>query len=196
MLYAQNNLSNGNGVGNGGDVVVCKDHTEILDFVESRLMKQFMIIPTVKKIEFVELARQRVAKIKNLDKRLFEQYSKVLSTISSRIVFIENAQFRDIPDSFEIAIPKDCKLEQLAIQQEIDGKIMIHISKILWDKLDNVNKAGLILHEIIYEHLLVTGEVNSIKARRLNALFFSKEIERFKYTDYQNRIRSLGIKIY
>ncbi|MCM2349666.1 MAG: hypothetical protein NDI69_06575 [Bacteriovoracaceae bacterium] len=119
MLYAQDKLSNGNGVGNGGDAVVCKDSIEILDFAEARLMKKFTIIPNVKNIEFMELARQRVAKLKILDKRLFEQYTKVLSTISDRIIFVENAQFRDIPDSFEIAIPQGCKLEQLAIQQEI-----------------------------------------------------------------------------
>ncbi len=196
MLYAQDKLSNGNGVGNGGDAVVCKDSIEILDFAEARLMKKFTIIPQVKNLEFMELAKQRVAKLKTLDMRLFEQYTKVLGSISHRIVFIDNAQFRDIPDSFEFAIPQGCKLEQLAIQQEIDGKTMIHISKSLWDRMDSLNKAGLVLHEIIYEHLLATGEVNSIKARGLNGLIFSKSIENMNSRAFKEYLKASGIKNY
>ncbi len=195
-LYAQEKLSNGNGVGNGGDAVVCSEQVELLDFVESRLMKRYTIISDSKKLAFMELAKERVATLKGLDARLFEQYSKVLSTFTDRLVFIENAQFRDIPDSFEIAIPAGCKLEQLAIQQEIDNKTMIHISKKLWEKMDVVNKAGLILHEIIYEHLLTTGEVNSIKVRKLNSLIFSGDIDKMTAGDFKKVLRNLGVKIY
>ncbi len=196
LLKAQDKLSNGNGVGNGGDAVVCRERVEILDFVESRLMKRYSIISDSKKLTFMELAKERVSKLRGLDTRLFEQYTKVLSTIADKLVFIENAQFRDVPDSFEIAIPAGCKLEQLAIQQEIDNKTMIHISKKLWEKMDDVNRAGLILHEIIYEHLLTTGEVNSIKVRKLNSLIFSGDIDKLTAGDFKKVLRNLGVKIY
>lgn len=194
--FGQDRLANGNGVGNGGDVVTCKNSIEILDFTEAKILKRFKLIESPQSIKFLEVAKLRLLKLKPLDSRLFNQYDKVLRMIESRWKLIDNASFRDVPDSFEIALPEGCHLEQLAIQQEIEGKTQIHISKKLWDQLNPLNQAGLLLHEIIYEHFIALGEKNSIKARKFNAFLFSKEIETNTKGQYQNFVRDLGVKLY
>jgi hypothetical protein len=193
---AQVKLANGNGVGNGGDAVVCKDSAELLDFAEAKLLKKFTLISSVKSENYMSAAKERLEKLKGLDRKLADQYLNVLLKVDTRWKIIENAQFRDVPDSFEIAIPDGCKLEQLAIQQEMEGKTVIHVSKKIWDRLNVMNKAGLLLHEIIYEHFITTGETNSVKARKFNAFLFSQELEKSDKKKYREVVRSLGIKAY
>jgi hypothetical protein len=195
-VFAQTPMSsNGNGVGNGGDVVTCKNLAELLDFTETKLMKRFTLIEAPKS-SYLKIAKTRLEILKKVDPKLAAQYSKVLDSVENRWKTIENATFRDVPDSFEIAIPDECKIEQTAIQQEIDGKTQIHVSKKLWDKLDPMNKAGLVLHEIIYEHFIVLGEKNSVKVRRFNSLLFSSELNRMNNKQYQEYVRLLGLKFY
>jgi hypothetical protein len=43
--------------------------------------------------------------------------------------------------------------------------------------MDNLNNAGLMSHEIIYEHFSKLGEADSRKAREFNALLFNAEME-------------------
>lgn len=190
--FAQSPMSsNGNGVGNGGDMVSCKVDGELLDFTEAKLLKRFEILRRPM-TDWKHYSQVRLEILNKVDSRLSAQYKTVLSTIHNRLKFIENADFRDVPDSFEIAIPSGCKLEQVAIQQ--DGQI--HINKKLWDKLDGVNHAGLIMHEIIYEHFITLGEKNSVKVRQFNAMLFSNELNRMTTKEYQEYVRLLGLKLY
>lgn len=192
---AQTSNTNGNGVGNGGDVVICEKSSELLDFSEAKLLKTFTLASSEKK-SYLTIAQERVQKLRRLNPKLYEQYSKVLGKIEKRLQFIKGASFRDVPDSFEIALPKGCQIHQIAIQQNIEGVTQIHISKDLWDRLDEENRAGLILHEIIYEHFLAFGERNSVKARKMNALLFSKEIDSYSVEKFREFLKKNEIKAY
>ena len=192
----QDLLSNGNGVGNGGDVVVCPKTIELLDFAEVKMTKRFSMIDLPKRTDHIDLAKARIGKLKALDPKLYDQYSKVLNGIEGRWKLIEKAEFRDVMDSFEIALPENCFLKQIAIQHEFEGKTQIQVSKKLWDQLKPLERAGLVTHEIIYEHFLVLGEKNSIKARQFNAFLFSKEIEKMSKAQYLAYVRNLGLKLY
>lgn len=194
--FAQTPMSsNGNGVGNGGDVVTCQNVAELLDFTETKLMKRFTLVEATKS-SYLTFAKDRLEVLKKVDSKRAAQYLKVLNSIEGRWKLIDNATFRDVPDSFEIAIPDECKIEQIAIQQEVEGKTQIHVSKKLWDKLDQMSKAGLVLHEIIYEHFLSLGETNSVKVRRFNSLLFSSELNRMDPKKYQEFVRLLRLKFY
>lgn len=195
-LYAVTPLStNGNGVGNGGDVVRCKNDLQILDFEESRILSRYKV-KTFEEKNYIDIINIVLLGLKRLDPKLSDQYQKTANTLSSRLKYIENAEFRDVPDSFEVALPESCRIEQAAIQQKEAGKTMIHISKKIWDALDPKNKAGLILHEIIYEHFIVLGDTNSIKARRFTSFLFSEDIKSWSKEKYQEILRENGIKLY
>ena len=61
----------------------------------------------------------------------------------------------DIPDTGGGWIPKDCRLEQIAIQREpkLPKQRWYTINLDLWEKMDSKGKAGLLLHEFILREL-------------------------------------------
>lgn len=188
-VFAEVSSTNGNGVGNGGDVVVCKNRVELLDFAEEQKIQ-------ISSRPYKEQISEKLRMLKVLDEKLSNQYLRVFTRIDDRIKFIDKANFRDVSDSFEISIPKDCSLKQLAIQQEVEGNKHIHISKELWDQLDSTNKAGLIMHEMIYEHFVLLGEKDSLKVRKFNAFLFSEDIKKISKADYQSYLRKINLKMY
>ncbi len=196
VLHAQPNtlMTNGNGVGNGGDVVLCKDSIELLDFVEAKMKGDKLSLSD--STEYKTQVKKVIDRLKSLDEKLFKQYSKVLLNIHERINFIPNASFRDVPDSLEIAIPKDCRVEQVAIQRVEKNRNIISISQDLWAKMSSSSKAGLVLHEIIYEHFVLMGEKNSIKVRAFNAFLNSERAEKFDRKQFVQYCRDMGIKLY
>lgn len=195
-IHAQTNtlMTNGNGVGNGGDLVICNDSLELLDFVEARMKGEKLILS--ESIEYKAQVQKVISRLQALDEKLFKQYSKVFSTIDHRLKFIPNASFRDVPDSLEIALPKGCRIEQAAIQRFEGKKNLINISQDLWSKMSSSTKAGLILHEIIYEHFILMGEKNSIKARAFNAFLNSEKATQFDRKRFVQYCRDMGIRLY
>lgn len=192
-LYA----GNGNEVGNGGDGLICKDKKiELFDFYEARQLKKYNI-KFPKGNDWFQIGNKVIKRLEKTNKPLYKQYKKILSKIHLRLEFIQNAHFRDIKDSFEIAIPEGCKLEQLAIQQDNSkGNRKVFISQKLWEKLSIEQKAGLVVHEIIYEHFVNLGEKNSLKVREFNSLLFSSEILNFTEKDMDQVLRGMKLSLY
>lgn len=188
---------NGNEVGNGGDGVECSDKSiQLLDFFEAKkIYKRDLKFPIGK--NWFEVAKNTFKRIENLSPQFFRQYSKVLSKLKDDLVFVDKAKLRDVKDSWEIALPEGCKLVQLAIQKnDSKGRIQTFISQKYWDRLSVHNRAGLITHEIIYEHFLHLGEKNSIKARNLNSFLYSKKTLSIKANDFKKYLNSLKLSIY
>ena len=186
--------ANGNEVGNGGDGIICGKEIELFDFYESKQHMRYKIKPF--KGNWYEITSTRIKTLKKLAPHLYKQYSKVLEKIHDRLEFIPNANFRDVEDSYEVAVGKNCKLVQLAIQQDVEGERKVRISMDYWKQLSDSDKAGLILHEIIYEHFIALGEKNSIKVRHFNSLLSSERIHRFTKQEFNSLVRKLKIPIY
>lgn len=76
-------------------------------------------------------------------------------------------------DSFELARPVDCPVEQL-VNYQPDGTILLNAD--LYEKMDEANQAALIVHEAMYATLRsFFSEHSSIRARRAVGLVFSGE---------------------
>jgi len=158
----------GQGTGNGGDAVVCtKDDGsksfELLDLYEMREMHGLDLITDTSLATAEEKSIHQLNKI--YDWSLYENMSIRVKSFMSRIKFV-NRELIDIPDSYHTYLPANCSIQQLAINH-LNG--IIEINKSLWDKLDVDNKGALILHELLYEDMLLTGFENSIGARFINA---------------------------
>src|SRR5262249_21252593 len=67
--------------------------------------------------------------------------------------------------------PQGCSPGQAAIQikKQFPEDKTFTISKEMWDKMDPNSRAGLILHEIIYEEMISLGEDNSVNASYINS---------------------------
>lgn len=83
----------------------------------------------------------------------------------------DHVKLKQIRDSFEIFQDTEtCKVMQLANYQSDET---IVIQKSLWDKMDPLNQAALIAHEMLYAKYRKLGKNSSLEARRLVGYLFS-----------------------
>lgn len=187
-VFAQNKI------GNGGDIVSCKSSNIILDFYEND-QNNSLITSNGKK--YSEILKIQFEKFKSIAPKVFNNYLDRLKSIENEIDFKKNVKLTDIKDSEEFFLPEDktCHLYQIAIRKKskTENEKRFLVDKKLWNKLDEVNKAGLISHEIIYEHLSKLNEKNSINARKINRFIFSKNS---KENDFWKLIQELKIELY
>lgn len=184
MAPAAMAAESGNDVGNGGDVVICRDaggrirSIELLDYFEARTrwgMSVTLGTPGSAFEENVHTLISRLA-IRNPDQeRMLRMW---WDSFMKESMFLPGVQLVDVPDSAHVAIPAGCAIEQVAIQSppRFERDKRYTINKDLWDAMDNVNRAGLVFHELIYRHGIEAELRNSIPVRYYNALVASDQI--------------------
>ncbi len=153
----------GNEVGNGGDVVVCKAKEQIvsiqlLDFYEAKFKSNADIRTTLAKEE--DILKEIVSKISIVDTKRGTLFKQRIETFFHQTHFLPDVKLSDISDSLHLILPNDCQLEQIAVldKGQKDPKKKFIISKDVWDRLDPLNRAGLVMHEIVYEYFASLGE--------------------------------------
>ncbi|MNS91146.1 hypothetical protein D3C72_1252240 [compost metagenome] len=163
-------------IGNGGDAVVCvgqdgRKQVEILDYYEARVMRGIQVDLGAESLSVedkIDLALARLSKISPIRARAYKAEAQV---------FIESAKpitgsvFEDIPDSQHLTVPANCTLSQLVIQRHDapadEPKYLYDADS--WKLMSNTQKAGMILHEVVYSEALDEGAWNSIGSRYLNS---------------------------
>ncbi len=103
--------------------------------------------------------------------------------MTHEIEFRNDIELVEVDDSKHVSYPKGCKVTQIAIRRAAphrNGKRFL-IRKDLWEKLSPFQGAGLLTHELFYEHLSKLGENDSTKARQLNALLYTAEFDKQKF---------------
>lgn len=155
----------GQGVGNGGGSIVCRDSSGeiqkayMLDLWQGANLPlasnnyRPLVIPSDDATPYA-LQVERV--LKRLGRYAPHGISKVVSRTAERILSdidrsILSVKMARIQDSSDFAVPEipdlDCTREQLANDSGPNGLL---IRKAVWDKLGETDKAALILHEAIY----------------------------------------------
>lgn len=194
-LIVFNAYASGDRVGNGGDVVKCKDSVEILDLHESPEPLKKMTASGHN-----ELVAEVLENLKRLNPEQSRQYSARVKTFYDSVEFKAGISLVDVKDSKHVYLPKshDCRLVQIAIRRNNASKMtkQFIIDQDLWKGLSDRSKAGLVLHEIIYEHFFKLGEDDSSKARILNAYLFSERAFSDSPKEYWDLIKSLKVPIY
>ena len=184
--------SAGNRVGNGGDVVICPEKSTLLDFYERPP------VAAAGAKDYQAILAQRIAALAKAAPKLAEQYGRRAKSIGNEIDFKADVKLTDVKDSLHAFEPDDdnCKVRQIAIRQNQPVGKRFLIDDRSWKALDAQNKAGLILHEIIYEHLAKLGQTDSRKVRKLNAHIFSSAIETEGSGKFWLMIKDLEIPLY
>ena len=170
-----------NKVGNGGNIIFCQNNpsqSQLLDFYEHLEPSDLNKEQSNLEADAFELAKQNIEKLSSIAPRLSRQYLNRLEQIEKEILWVENKLLQIVNDSFHPFIPKyesGCEVVQTALRRAnahlYEQKFIIR--KDIWDKIPQIHRAGLLTHEIIYEHFSKLGETNSLKARQLNALLFT-----------------------
>ena len=84
----------------------------------------------------------------------------------------EGVALKPVSDYTSPIVPKNCAVEQLALFQDAPNRLLI-VSDI-WNKLDDLNKAALMIHESLYRTLRFSDkEADSNRTRLVVALAFT-----------------------
>ncbi len=199
-------------VGNGGDAVVCRDsagkimNVEQLDSYEARTIYGLKLqLPTVATSDPTVLVNYW---LNNLS-----QYSPVRANFSQPMVrnFFYEAEIiyygglPDIPDHGDVSLPSGCKLEQVAIQVDpakYSTGPRYKVEKEIFENMPTVQKAILILHEVVYRELLMGRfkyfkfGTNSTMARVLTGLISSESYAEIATTAVSDMMIHSGLLIH
>jgi len=185
-------------VGNGGKAVLCKDDhgdmtsIQMLDFFESQRL--YELFPEFPSGTPEEKALGAVNRLVAVDKERMEKYRREIQQFESNRYLTGTLSETSDAESI-ITPPPNCEIVQVAVQikPSFPGDRTYYIDDTLWSKLDEDNKAGLILHEIIFHEALIRGHKNSRATRYLTALISSTKLNAMVQSDYQDTLRSLKL---
>lgn len=190
-------------VGNGADAIVCKDRVELLDIYEGKKIYQYK---QIREKSFESLGRDLIHRLNLFDS--FRAKRRKGNNLEDRFLeFTKDTDFtedalEDLPDSGGATKPRDCDIQQIAIQfrgRDLRGKRYI-VDKILWEQTDALSKAALVLHEFFAEDYFKEGHRNTLYVRRLISFLLSDEFlevarEMQRSSNFFERER-LGIALY
>jgi hypothetical protein len=194
--------ASGRTVGNGGDVIVCENQAgemqsiELLDFYEGRVLKGIQTELGEASWSIERKIAYALERMKRVSPARAERYAKDAATFFEETLFLDDATLEDIPDTGNIVIPRNCKVQQIANQSPPlypEDKRYV-IDRHLWNALDNNGRAGLILHEVIYREALELKHDNSVSVRFLNANLSSRKIESMTVQQYTKFLQDLGFE--
>lgn len=184
-----------NKIGNGGNVIYCKTkkltNAQLLDFYEEDFKFKTKLTDAFKIVE------KQFQELKIVAPKLATQYLNRLQEVKSDIDFKNDISLTAVPDSLHLFKPlsSDCEVKQIAIRkpEKTESEKRFIIRQDLWKLLEPTHQAGLLSHEIIYEHFLKLGEKDSVKARKLNRYLYQ---EKFNSDQFWHFIQDLEIPIY
>jgi hypothetical protein len=197
-------LASGRGAGNGGDVMTCRDaagaitRIELLDYFEARTAGTPLAMgdPSLSVSQKIEIALQR---LQRFGARRVEQYRATAIEFLNSAEFVRGMTLIDIPDERGAVIPAGCKLEQIAIQRTrllLPSDRRLTINADLWDLLSSDEKAGLILHELLYGEALqvANGSIaHTPSIRALTGLFSSPQSDTLSLNEMAAKFDSAGL---
>lgn len=196
--------------GNGGDALVCYNSNgeirsvKLLDYYEALQKQRIESIELGEKEwgfhEKVLYALNRLEAIDYLRAQKYKQWYKDFFN-QDELTWGENLV--NIADTGALSIPNNCEIKQIAVQESpsLPGDKRYIISKSLWSLMDEDNKAGLILHELIYreviseercgglddieeKHVCSQLHLNSKRVRYYNSLISSSAMAEMSEREY------------
>lgn len=190
--------------GNGGYGVVCPGRNGLnvflYDVVEAQLRYNLLIqdprpMPTAN-VSVIDTALLFIKSLKTLDPPRYQRYKTWIQEFPSNVRVLKSAEMGAVGDIGFSILPKGCTLEQIVIQHEplAPEDLRYLLNGELWGKMETLNRAATILHEVIYRDLLrINPSVQSSeKVRYLNALIFSDELRKRTPAQYQDLMKHLG----
>lgn len=192
-------LAGGDWVGNGGNVLECTSsgQVQLLDYYEGESQRHIPVDlgPSGNYKDKVIFALDRLGSI-NPTRAL--KYKKWLASFDEETQWFSQGKFLSIRDSGAVIIPSECEVQQVAIQRPQDlimpGDKRYLVDQRLWDRLSEQDKAGLILHELIYREGIENGQTSSPRVRYFNQIISSAEISTYDSRRLLKLIQTVGFR--
>ncbi len=178
--------------GNGGDIVICDespgDAPELLDYFEGRVKGGIYSLGGNQRtpLENVHIVLERLSRF---DAPRAALYAKEADSFESNVQWVNDGPpLEDIPDAGDVTIPPECAIHQWAIRQPVFHSSVkpFLVDERIWKRPDvsSVQRAGLILHEVIYGETKRLGHNDSITARKFNSVISSDEFPKISSRVY------------
>lgn len=180
LFISSSVFAGGSRAGNGGDGVYCPTSPgqpllQLLDFYELTFYDNETVdLGDVNEDPIVTVTKI-IDSFKKISPIRADNYRERLQNFLSRIQWSQTP-LQDISDSNHIVLPTGCEIRQLVIQSKVNGIPTYKVDQNLWHLLNGTQKAGLLLHEIIYEEALNNDQTNSINTRELVRYFAKKKL--------------------
>lgn len=195
-----NAVSFAGGSTGGGNVVICNDATtgketiRLLDYYEGELL--YDLVPELGKGTELEMVTTVINRLAKLDKSRAARYLKAANNFSVNTRYVSKVTLPDIGDHAYVPLEESCRIAQIAVQNisPFPGSKKFTIRKDYWSKLSAQDRAGLMLHEIIYEEALGMGHTNSKSSRYFNSLISSVDFASITQGEYEDRLKVVGFK--
>lgn len=217
LLIITSTVFAGNDKGNGGDAIVCRHpnapmsiiSAEILDYYEAREFRSLNL-----QIDSFLSVREKVmgyarklkehsrgglfADIEDEALKLIDAEEKFnLGIYNTPYVKFTRGVLVDIPDSSSISVPFRCNIEQLAIRVNKkfvdDPEYIIQLN--IFSHLEKDQRAGLILHELIYRSFVtVLNHKDSVAARYFHQLLLQTSFEEFDRSMHLSYLKKVNIR--
>ena len=195
-------------VGNGGNAVVCYRDSSKREVVSVRLFdywEQERLFPQYR----LDMASNGTVEehLRNITHRLgeYDWYRaetyrdnavKVLNDIDQYLTDSELPMIND--DHSPVTPVSPCFKEQFAVQLKNppEGRPRFQVSKKFWNhlKLSNLDRAGILLHEMIYREEIGLGQTDSDRVRPFIFIIASTALDRATLKTYNQFLTRAGIK--
>lgn len=211
----------GNGIGNGGPVFAyptqdyrgCKSlssytRAEIVDYHFAR--KEWGLLPDLgapedwKEVPGLDLLEEGYLKpvkfvlhrLRRLSPDRAERYWKSALEFQADHRKRKDVCLTRIPDDNLRYTPVGADPLQIVIHSDpkVPEDARYLVSEDLWKLLDETNRAGLILHEVIYREALENGQDNSYLTQYFNAWISSKKIETLTQEQFNDLLKRVSFK--
>lgn len=183
LLASSSLVVAGDRIGNGGDVIVCPDQkTILLDLFQGSDDWGFGPLPRQGKRD--EIIAETLSEFSIVDPVIAGKFLRRAIQINDELTKLETGELArsdlvkltknelvNIPDEGVAELPLGCKIVQAAIQNQstLPGEVKFTFQRDTWLSMESDTQASLILHEVIYEHMIYSGELASRSTRYLNA---------------------------
>lgn len=191
ILISSMSVWAGDKVGNGGDVIICpSERTILLDIYQG---KQDWGFETIERSGTrAQIILDTLMKFQQTDPVISQRFQTRALEIENEISMLEqNEQYKsklvkltknelvNISDEGVAELPPGCEMVQAAtqIQTPFPGEVKFTFQKSTWLSLDAEVQASLILHEVIYEHMISVFEYSSRSTRYMNAALHAGNLD-------------------
>ncbi len=195
LFFNQGSIA-GDKKGNGGDIIVCQDQ-EVQSFDLYELNNRYFHNIEVNLDSWDN--QNEVSIAKRILKYNFPSHPIVKEELLRRVekfyskVRFSKTSLGDVQDTGNVEFPNDCRLQQVVNRNEEilpEGKDYLVDEKI-WESLNQLDKASLILHEVIYQALETE---TSEPIRKFVSYLFANELLSMSTKELVDFFKEIGFK--
>ncbi len=188
-------------VGNGGHSVVCRDEAQkiisvrMLDFYEAKTLRDTHFALGADELSVAEKVKVAFERLSEVDAVRAAVYQERADKFLENTQFVPGLALGSTKDYGYINIPSYCRVEQFAIQKPPikAGDKRYTVSLDLWDRADHNHRAGLVVHEIVYQDAIERGHKDSIATRYLTGVITSAAFANMDASAYGDLVERLDL---